>query len=506
MGLEFLAARMLAPTLGSSLFVWGSVISIVMVALSLGYWLGGRIADRFGSTRTLGPVITFAGLFTVIIPGLSALVLPPLAGLGARTGSLVASGVVFFVPSLLLAMVSPLGVRLAARAGVEHVGSSAGTLYAISTAGSIAGTIATAFWLIPLLSLDGLVIAIGLTLFGTGSLAATLPRHYTEPAVPAGNGRLTTVLRIAPIAAAVLGGIIAIATLWTPADPSLPRLSGERVLYRKDTQYHRLYVTEDDFERHLRFDRSHQSAMDLDDPFESSISYTDYLHLPMALQPDAKRVLIIGLGGGTAVKRYWRDYPEMQVDVVELDLVVVDVAYDYFELPRDPRISVSTEDGRRFLQATDAKYDIIILDAYYADSLPFHLTTEEFFREVAEHLEPGGVIAYNVIASLEGPGSRLFRSMHRTASLVWDRLWIFPVDYGGPTTASQRRNIIVMATDSRVSEQDLRRRIESRVDGRVTVPEFDTFANDLYTDLVSVGDVPVLTDQHAPTDSLIEVQ
>lgn len=507
MGLEFLAARMLAPTLGSSLFVWGSVISIVMVALSLGYWLGGQIADRLGATRTLGPIIALAGLFTVLVPGLSAATLPSLAGLGARTGSLVASTVVFFVPSLLLAMVSPLGVRLAT-GSVDRVGRSAGTLYAISTAGSIAGTLATAFWLIPLLSLDGLVVAIGFTLFATSGLAALLPRiHEPDARLEPRVARVLRGLPAVALTAVILGVVLGIATLVRgPAGPEIDRVNGERVIYQKDTQYHRLFVTEDSEERHLRFDRSHQTAMYLDDPFETSFAYPGYLHLPVAVKPDARRVLIVGLGGGSAVKRYWRDYPEMRVDTVEIDPTVVEVAYRHFALPRDERIRVVTEDGRRFLQSTEETYDIIILDAYYADALPFHLTTEEFFREVEAHLSPGGVIAYNVIGSVEGDGSRLFRSMHRTASLVWERLWVFPIGIGRDGSGVQRRNIIVLATDAKVSEDELRARIANRVSGRVTVAGFERFADDLYTEFVPVKDAPLLTDEHAPTDALIDVQ
>jgi len=510
MGLEFLAARMLAPTLGSSLFVWGSIISIVMVALSLGYWLGGQIADRFGSTRTLAPVIALAGFFTVIIPALSAAVLPALGGLGPRAGSLLASAVVFFAPSIMLAMVSPLGVRLAARRGVGHIGRSAGSLYAISTAGSIAGTIATAFWLIPLLSLDALVVGIGILLFGVALMAENLPRHYEEPALERAPQQGSPVaprwLRRATTAVVLLGVVIGGTTLARPTDVAPGNAPGERVIYRKDTQYHRLYVTEDDEQRHLRFDRSHQTAMYLDDPFETSFRYPNYLHLAFALKPDAKRVLVIGLGGGSAVKRIWRDYPDSQVDAVEIDPVVVDVAKRYFEVPDDPRIRLITEDGRRFLQDTSETYDVIIVDAYYADALPFHLTTKEFFEEAKTHLAPDGVLAYNLIASAEGSRSRLFRSMHKTVSTVWEQLWVFPIGIGTEGNPTENRNIIVLATDNHTGEREFLLRIANRAGGRVTVPNFPEYAKDLYAERVQTEDVPLLTDQHAPTDSLIDVQ
>jgi len=508
MGLEFLAARMLAPTLGSSLFVWGSVISIVMVALSLGYWLGGVIADRRGTTRTLAPVIAGAGAFAVLIPWLNGLVLPAVAGLGARGGSLAAAGAVFFAPSLLLAMVSPLGVRLAARTGVDHIGRSAGQLYAISTAGSIAGTIATAFWLIPVLSLDGLVVAIGFTLFATAALSCALPLVYAETP-PMGDesyartsGRGWLWLAAACI---VFGAVVGIATVVRPLDDGANRLTGERELFRKDTQYHRLIVTENDEERVLRFDRSRQSAMSLDDPFETSFRYPNYFHLALAVQPEATRTLVVGLGGGSIVKRMWRDYPSMTIDAVEIDPIVVDVAEKYFEMPADPRVRVITEDGRRYLNSTQEMYDIIIMDAYYADSLPSHLTTVEFFEEVKSHLAPGGVLVYNVIGSVEGSRSRLVRSMYKTVGRVWENEWVFPIGYGTDRVADQNRNIIVLASDRELSRQELLSRVRSRVDGQVTVPGFESFGRDLLGEELPVGDVPLLTDQHAPTDSLIEV-
>ena len=281
--------------------------------------------------------------------------------------------------------------------------------------------------------------------------------------------------------------------------------AGEQVLFRKDTQYHRITVTEDATTRHLRFDKSHQSAMDLKDGFTSRIKYPDYLHLPMALNPNAKKVLVLGLGGGTITKRYWRDYAGVKVDSVEIDPVVVDVAKRYFGLPEDDRLRTFTQDARRYVQTHEDTYDIIIVDAYYNDALPFHLTTEEFLREVKSRLNPGGVLAYNVISPVEGDKSQLFRSMYRTASGVWDHLWAFPIGLGDDGVTETNRNIIVMATDADLPRAVVLGRIRDRVGGRVTIQGFDTFGKDLYTGVVEQADVPKLTDAHAPVDSLIPV-
>jgi spermidine synthase len=506
MALEFVAARMLAPYLGSSLFVWGSVISIVMVALSLGYWLGGQLADRHGTTRTLAPVVALAGLFTVLVPAVTDFVLPLVSPFGARSGSLLASAIVFFVPSLFLAMVSPLGVRLAAARGIERIGRSAGGLYAVSTAGSIAGTIATAFWLIPLLSLNTLVVGIGYTLFTVAGLSLLLPRRYDEVATSSGSTATRRPLALVTAVAIVAGLVLGVMTLVRSPYADLADASpGEQILYAEDTQYHRLLVTEDAEERLMRFDRSRQSAMYLDDPFETSFAYPNYFHLAFALKPDAQRVLVVGLGGGSAVKRIWRDYPNVHVDAVEIDPAVVEAAERYFAIPEDSRINIVVEDGRRFLRDTEHTYDIIFMDAYHADALPAHLTTAEFFSEAKERLSPGGVVAYNVIAAVEGDRSKLFRSMYRTADTVFNRLWVFPIGIAENDNPTANRNIIVLASDSRTATDELVARVQGRVGGRVTISGFESFADDLYGDTVPISDVPLLTDQHAPTDSLIDV-
>jgi spermidine synthase len=511
MALELVAARVLAPALGNSIFVWGSVISVVMLALSLGYWAGGQLADRVSAARALPPLIAGAGLLTVLAPAIAVMALPWAAALGPRLGSLAASAAVFFLPALLLATVSPLAVRLVAADGLERIGRSAGSLYAISTAGSIVGTLATSFWLIPALSLSPLIVAIGFSLFGCSLAALALPRlarsgpERAKADRGAGSGPVTP-----PVAAAlaiVLTGAIAGGFVLARVAPvSATNESGERVLFRADTQYHRITVTEAGNVRHLRFDATNQSAIDLTDGYRSTIAYPNYFDLALAVKPDAKSVLVLGMGGGAFTKRWWRDYPGMTVDSVEIDPVVVDVARRYFGLPDDPRLGVFTADARRYVQTTDKKYDVVIVDAYYAESLPFHLTTTEFLQEVKSRMAPDGVLAYNVISPVSGPTSKLFRTTYRTAGGVWDHLWAFPIDLSKDGDAEKRRNIIVLASDADLTNAELLRRIGTGVDGRVKLAGFSGFSADLYSKIVPLGDVPVMTDAFAPTDSLINVR
>ncbi len=268
-------------------------------------------------------------------------------------------------------------------------------------------------------------------------------------------------------------------------------------MYEHDTPYHRLRVTDNDGVRLLKFERNHQSSMHLDDPFATDIKYVGYLHLSLAVNPAATRTLVVGLGGGSVVKQMWRDYPWMHLDAVELDADVIEVCQELFALPDDERINVVCADGRDYLERTHDTYDIIILDAFDDDHVPRRLLTDEFLRLCRDRLQPGGVLAYNVIGAVYGPQSKTFRSLHRTASNVWGSVWAFPLGLAdGPS--ENTRNIVLLASDANLSTDALIGRIVNRVGGIVSVPAFDRFVEDLYQGSIRTGDVPVLTDEPRP--------
>jgi spermidine synthase len=264
-------------------------------------------------------------------------------------------------------------------------------------------------------------------------------------------------------------------------------------MYEHDSRYHRIHVTDDDGSRILRFEHNHQSSMRLDDPFATDIAYVDYLHIALAVKPDARRALVIGLGGGSVVKRMWRDYPWMRLDVVEIDDEVVAVARELFGVPDDERIRVITGDGRAYVDTTAERYDIVIVDAFDDDHVPRPLLTEEFMREARDLVAPDGVVVWNVLGYLTGPKSRRFRSVHRTASNVWRHIWTFPVGTF-EALADCECNIVIVAADADLSEDELLDRIADRVGGRVTVPRFERFGEDLLRSPVRGGDVPLLYD------------
>lgn len=246
--------------------------------------------------------------------------------------------------------------------------------------------------------------------------------------------------------------------------------------------------------RILQIGRIQQSSMYLDSPFETDFDYPAYLHLTVAVMPEAARTLVIGLGGATIVKQMWRDYPQMQIDAVELDPRVAEMARTHFALPDDERIAVHVGEGRAFLESSADTYDIIIIDAFDDDRVPAPLLTEEFHRLVLAHLSADGALAYNMHGSVTGVRSRPFRRLHRTLRVSFRQVSPFLVQLSRGGHPGAHSEIIVVATNSALTTEQLLERIESRVDGRVGVPEFHEFGRDLHRDGIRSGDVATYRD------------
>ena len=266
-----------------------------------------------------------------------------------------------------------------------------------------------------------------------------------------------------------------------------------------------MVVADDSDSRYLRFDSSFQSGMWLDDPYRTRFLYTDYLDLGIAHRPSARDVLFIGLGGGSGPKRVWRDFPELRLQVVELDPDVVTAAYKWFELPRDPRLAVDVDDGRRWLTRHDGQWDVIVIDAFYADSIPFHLATREFLQLVRQRLAPGGVVVVNIIGAITGEASKLLRSLTKTYKSSFSTVLLYPVyNSAGDVNPTYTRNVILVATDSAApSTSFLRERWREIRKTTPTAPKLDNAIARRWARPVRFDDVPVLTDDYAPTDALL---
>jgi spermidine synthase len=391
MGAEIAGARLLAPYFGDSTIVWANTIAIVLVALSIGYWLGGRLADRHPDLRTLCATVLGGAVLVTLVPFLAR----PFLGasvdafddlsIGVFAGSLVGVLALLAIPVMIFGAVSPWALRLAMdRSDVEHAGQLAGRLYALSTAGSLLGTLVSAMVTIPLLGTQRTFILFALVV----ALVASIGLRKVWP-----------VLIPAAVACAAL---IPVGTIKASADGD--------VIFEAETPHQYLRVVEmDDGERRLELNEG-QAIHSVYRPGEYLVGnyWDEHLVLPFVAAPEVtgagggdpqagwpRRIAILGNAAGTVARAYGHFYPRTGIDAVEIDGKVTEVGRQYFGLD-GPNLNVYAEDARPWLRAADPVYDVIMVDAYHQPYIPFYMATKEFFELARDRLKPGGVVLINV--------------------------------------------------------------------------------------------------------------
>lgn len=469
LGGEIAAARLLAPWFGDSTLIWANTIATVLLALSAGYWLGGRLADRRPSVARLSAIVlAAAGLFALVpfVAGpflrVSVDAFDSLSA-GAFVGSLIAVLVLIAVPMLLLGTVAPYAIRLAVTR-VEEAGTVAGRLYAISTLGSLTGVFLSALVLIPFLGTRRTFLAFALALAVVA--VVSLQRRWT----------------LAPVGVAALIAI-PVGTVKATGDG--------RVIWEKETPYQYARVVEaPDGERRLELNEG-QAVHSVYRPgrWLTGNYWDEFLVLPLAARVTPPRsVAILGNAAGTMARAYGRYFPGTRVDGVEIDGALNDVGRELFDL-RGPRLRLHAADGRTFLRAAgERRWDAIFVDAYRQPYVPFHLATREFFALARERLNPGGVVLVNV-----GHPERsddLERMLTATMGDVFARVLRDP---------SQDVNTVLLATDAPASTQ----RLWEAVPG--LDPELRPVATDAAERLErGLDGGRVFTDDRAPVEWLID--
>ncbi len=376
LGAEIAAARLMAPFFGASTIVWANTIGVVLVSLAVGYWVGGRFADRHPHKQGLCTLVLVAGLAVAVIPfvadpflDVSVDALDQVSA-GAFIGSLVAVSVLVAPPVMLLGAASPYAIRLAVER-IEESGTVAGRMYAISTIGSLVGTWSSALVLVPLLGTRRTFILFGLV---CAVVALTGVRRRVAIAVPA------TMIALLALPVGTIKGA-----------------SDGTVLEEIDTEYQYARVVEKpDGERQLELNEG-QAVHSLYRPgsYLTGDIWDEYLVLPMATFPrPPARVAILGNAAGTTARALGHYFPATVVHGVEIDGELTRLGRKWFDL-RNPRMKVFHEDARPYLRRTDERYDLITVDAYRQPYIPFYLTTREFFELVRDRLRPGGAVIVN---------------------------------------------------------------------------------------------------------------
>jgi predicted membrane-bound spermidine synthase len=474
---EITGSRVLAPFIGTSTYIWTSLIGVILGALSLGYWFGGRMADRVPKASVLATaILAAAGLIAVTIlvkdPFLTAIAAFP-AGLEIK--AVIAAQILFAPASVALGFVTPYAVKLRMDS-LGEAGRTVGRLYALSTIGSIVGTFAAGFVLLPFLGSNRTLYLITTTLVIVTLLL--IPFRLDRKNV----------------------GVILVLLLAIAANELTSYAMYRSIGYEDiDTEYSRVRVfrtTDPTTEREIEamtFDpHSTQSAM-FTDSDDLVFQYTKFYHLIRALKPNFQRSLMIGGAGYSLPKAYLATYPNAMLDVVEIDPTLTDIARRRFRLKDDPRLRIFHEDGRVFLnQAEPASYDVVMMDAFGSlFSVPYQLTTVEAVTQIHKTLKDDGVVVFNIGSAIRGDGSLFLQAEFATYKQVFPYVHLFKVRPERPDTELQ--NLIVVACKSEClpgsSVPDL---LINSLLSRRHIEEFPIT-------------VPVLTDDLAPVDRYMSI-
>lgn len=483
--IEIVAGRLLAPFVGVSLYTWTSIIGIVLAGISLGAFVGGKIADRFPGGKTLAWLLVISGMSTLLIPPAANIVAAQQFPVSLMLRIFIVTTIIFIIPSCLLGMISPVVVKLAIK-NLDRVGNVVGKIYAFSTLGSIIGTFAAGFFFISFMGARNVILLMGAILILTGLFYGAL---FISRKTAAALIILPTFLTF---------GIYDIAIK--------PALTAETYHYT-ESDYYTIKVkktTSSDGETPLE-------ALVLDNLTHSYVNLQNPLHIEYRYEriyadvfkwkfkkDQSFKTLTIG-GGGYTFPRYMEIYyPNAVIDVVEIDPEVTKVTYKFLGLPKDTRIKSYNTDGRWFVMTSKEKYDVIFADAYNDLSIPYHLTTKEFAQQLKDIMNPGGILLTNIIDNFQR-GSFLPSYMKTLRTVFGDEnvylLSISPdFDNIGIST------FIVLASNGKLDINDFESFVRNYLKSEATaavVPEH------MIQDFLTNRKAILLTDDYAPVDNLI---
>ncbi|MEZ4770999.1 MAG: fused MFS/spermidine synthase [Caldilineales bacterium] len=499
LGVELTAARLLDPWFGNSILVWAALIGLVLAWLSIGYWLGGRIADRRPQAALLYGIALAAALLVALIPVLSRPILQRAAlssldlenfSAGLLIGSAVAILLLFSLPTLLLGIVSPFAIRLA----VSDVGSSgqvAGRLYALSTLGSLLGTFVPVLLLIPAFGARLTFELLACTLAGVALIGLLLERGRSA-------------------APAVLLFPVLLGLTWVSAQGAVKPEPG--LLDEGESLYNYYQVVQRGPETWLKLNEGiglhsvyhPQSAL-------SEGIWDYFLVAPLFAEGkqgnegnkgngngDVQSLYLVGLAGGTVAQLYTDVYGPIPIDGAELDPEIIAAARSYFHLDDYPNVNAVAADGRSWLaaQPVDRRYSVIAIDAYRPPYIPFQLATVEFFEIVRDHLAADGVVAVNAARSRDDYS--LVNALAATMAQVFPSVYVVDESTEGWSLG----NSLVVATMQPTTLDDFRSNAAAL--DPAAQPLLSEMADKaIVTARPAEGSGAILTDDKAPIEQIV---
>jgi predicted membrane-bound spermidine synthase len=466
MMLELVGSRLIAPYLGTSIYVWTAIIGVILGALAFGNWYGGRLADRGPSPRVLVGIMLVSAMVLMIEMLLQEQVVQWIAarGLDLRLAAFMIAAVVFAPPAVFMGMVAPYLAKLRLTS-LEHAGQSVGRLYAAGTAGSIIGTFLAGYFLIG---------AIGSRTLGWSLVIALVAVSF----IVSHREQLRT--RFA---------IILVALVLAFTSPVAAMRAGYKVLYDGDSAYARYFVLTDATDkdtgrRYLLTDSlGIQSGADLTQPFVPVFPYTQrFVEAAEVQSSPPHRILMIGGGTFTVPEDLHHLYPQADIDVVEIDPALTGIAQQYFGYHSSDRIRIINQDGRYFLNHNRVKYDMVYVDAFSSLTPPFQLTTREAAQRIAGSLSDRGVLVVNLVTAAKGPAAAFGNASLATYGTELPLRWYVA---GQQEPLEMRQNTIVLGSRSPAVLADMNVRL-----GWTEIP-------------IKHADKPlILTDDRAPVEML----
>ncbi len=411
--LELLGTRIIAPYYGVSLYVWSSLISVTMIALALGYYCGGFLADRYPKLR-LTHIFILAALATVLIPFLSGPVMQLTNPLGIRGGAFVSALLLFTIPLTALAMVGPFVIKLATQ-DLQGVGTAVGSVYAVSTLGSVAATLLLGFYLLPLLGTRAIIFSVSLILLALGVFLM----FRDKPGFDKSLSIIPLLICAILIGALTVNGYAKTAQFGT----------GFKVQHTEESVYGWVRVVDDERfgVRLLLSDSSVLSAMSLSTG-QTLLGYQQIIGLLPLFRPKAHDALLIGLGGGH-IARDLKSKGLATVDTIEIDPAVADASLKYFNFKPTGEFIVG--DGRYEIQKLhklQKQYDFIIHDCFTGGTEPTHMLTIEMLQQLRGLLSEQGILALNYVGFTKGEGTKAVASVYKTLKEVLPNIQVYITD------------------------------------------------------------------------------
>ncbi|MBK8025970.1 MAG: fused MFS/spermidine synthase [Chloroflexi bacterium] len=490
LAVEMAAFRLMGSVFGSSNLIWANIIGMILLYLTVGYYVGGRWADRSPHATTFYRIIMVGAFLCALVPFIARPVLTAAANAvvsvdaGVAVGSFLAVIVLFAVPITLLGTISPFAIRLIV-IDVSGSGRAAGRLYAISTLGSLVGTFLSVLVTIPELGTTPTFVLFAAILFVVGILGQALHAGW--------RGSLSYLL---------LPLIVVVMTFTASAGPLRDPLPGATLLYEDESAYNYIQVQEtSDGYRYLYLNEGqgihsewHPTLLGSGRTWDFFLVAPYFNAAPFAPQ-DVESMLIVGLAAGTIARQYTQVYGGLPIDGIEIDPAIVDAAAQFFDLNQAmmPNVNVIVEDGRYALRGVDRRYTVAAIDAYRPPYIPWHLTTAEFFQEVRARLTPDGVVAINV--------GRTPQDRRLVQALTTTLLEVFPTVHTIDVPLSF--NTILVATQEPTTFDDFVRNFDALPSDAHPLLR-STFERALESVVpTSTSDI-VFTDERAPLETIVD--